>query len=134
MTKKPGRPRKHGFQPIWMLMRATTAFYAYDEARRRGEKHSAAVQETVRRIQMEEVKIRTSENEEKKMPISETEVKRILAAWQPRNQTVGLIVSRPDPSDDKIILPGGRQVRRVLDCAYGLHPTYPRINARLKNS
>ena len=124
MTKKPGRPRKHGFQPIWMLMRATTAFYAYDEARRRGEKHSAAVQSAACAVRLEYPG----------MPISETEVKRMLAQWRPSNQDMGLIISKPEPPNDTIILPDGKKARRVLDASFGPRPTYPRINAALKGS
>jgi len=52
MDNKRGRPRKNGQQPTWMLMRDTTAIYFYDEARIKGEKHSAAVQRAVTGVRM----------------------------------------------------------------------------------
>lgn len=59
---------------LWQFARAGIVMCAYDEARARGEKHSAAVQYAV-----DLVRLRHAE-----MPISPTEVKRILATWRPR--------------------------------------------------
>jgi len=75
-----GRPRKTGDTiQFWQFARAGMALCAYDEARGRGEKHSAAVRDVV-----QFVKQRNPE-----MHISETETKRILAAWRPRgSQTI----------------------------------------------
>ena len=48
---------------------------AYDEARERGDKHSVAVRGVVEHLKKSDLG----------MPISETEVKRILSLWRPRN-------------------------------------------------
>jgi hypothetical protein len=58
----------------WQFGRAVVVMAAFDEAREHGEKHSAAV-----RYAVEAVKQRNS-----KIPISETEVKRILATFRPK--------------------------------------------------
>lgn len=74
--RRKGRPRKKedGIE-FWQFARAARVMYAYDEARERGDKHSVAVRDAVELLKQS--------NPE--MPISQTEVKRILAAWRPRN-------------------------------------------------
>ena len=42
-----GRPRKNGAKPGGMLGREVITLGAYDEARRRGEKHVVAISEAV---------------------------------------------------------------------------------------
>jgi hypothetical protein len=44
---KPGRPKKNGQKPMWMLERDTLAIYACGRAREAGEKHSVAVTGTM---------------------------------------------------------------------------------------
>ena len=74
--RQRGRPRKkENSIKSWRFMRAAMAMCAYDEARKRGDKHSVAVRNAV-----DFVKQRNP-----KMPISETEVKRTLAALRPRS-------------------------------------------------
>jgi hypothetical protein len=73
-TKKRGRPAKHGVKDPRTLSRTLAVLHSFDRARARGEKHSAAIRESVdfvRQLHPE-------------MPISETEVKRILAEFRPR--------------------------------------------------
>jgi len=71
-----GRPRQaENTMPFWQFMRAARVMYAYDDARERGEKHSVAVKEAVELLKQSSLG----------MPISQTEVKRILAVWRPRN-------------------------------------------------
>ena len=53
--------------------RASLVMTSYDEARKNGQKHSAAVVQTVELIKQSNPMMR----------ISKTEVKRILAAWRP---------------------------------------------------
>ena len=74
--KKRGRPRqaKDTIQ-YWQFARVGGVMCAYDEARERGDKHSVAVRGAVEHLK------KSSPG----MPISETEVKRILAVWRPRN-------------------------------------------------
>jgi len=71
--KKLGRPPTNGKQPAWMFYRMMFALYAYNEARA-STKHSSAISEAICfvRSQFPEV------------PISETEVKRVIAQLQPR--------------------------------------------------
>ena len=78
--KKPlGRPKKkEGAIACWRLFRDVMVVSAYAEARESGEKHSAAVTQAV-----DHVRQRCSE-----MRISETEVKRTLAIYQPRNNQI----------------------------------------------
>ena len=73
--KSKGRPRKvaDSMQP-WQFGRAGRAMAAYDEAREKGEKHSAAVRYAVDSLRRISPKLR----------ISETEVKRILSKFRPR--------------------------------------------------
>jgi hypothetical protein len=73
--KKRGRPPKNGTTEPWRFGRALQVVHAYTKARNSGEKHSAAVKEAinfVRRLDPE-------------TPISESEVKRVLAELLPQN-------------------------------------------------
>lgn len=127
MTKR-GRPPKKGAQPGWMLHRIGLALDAYNDARNRGEKHSAAVREAVANV-----KSRISG-----MPISETVVKRILAEYQPEGIPVSLRVSRPtEPEAQRTVdeykalgLPGTPSM--VLTLGFGPRPKYPRHNAKAR--
>jgi hypothetical protein len=75
MKKKLGRPRKtEGEFSTNDLVRAGTVMGLYDQARQNGQKHSAAVSQTVAFINQCHPMMR----------ISETAAKRILAVWRPR--------------------------------------------------
>jgi hypothetical protein len=75
MKKKLGRPRKtQGEISTDDFMRAGTVMSLYDQARQNGQKHSAAVRQSVELIKQRHPMMR----------ISETELKRILVAWRPR--------------------------------------------------
>ncbi|MGA8211963.1 MAG: hypothetical protein WB799_00110 [Candidatus Sulfotelmatobacter sp.] len=117
--KKPGRPRKNGQKPMWMLMRDTLAIYAYGLARDVGEKHIVAILEAVKHIR----------DSCPRMPISETEVNRILVAWRSRQRATCLFVSKPDPERSIIQVPGrdGRIIyaRIVYTASVGSHPSLP---------
>jgi hypothetical protein len=70
-----GRPRKEeGSIEFWQFARAAIVTCAYDEARQNGEKHSSAVRHAV-----DSLKLCSQE-----MPVSETEVRRILSTFRPR--------------------------------------------------
>ena len=58
---------------------------AYDEARRRGEKHVVSISEAVSAVR----------DCDSKMPISETEVRRILACWRSKTTAAGTILPEP---------------------------------------
>jgi hypothetical protein len=120
--ERRGRPRKNGEQPMWMLERATLAVYGYDQARKAAEKHMAAITCAVKLIRATH----------SWMKVSETEVKRILADWRSSRRPVGLLVSRPDPADCRLVLPDGQVVRRLLTASFGPRPHYPRTNAAPK--
>lgn len=73
--RRKGRPRKKEDSiEFWQFARAARVMCAYDEARERGDKHSVAVRGAVEHLKQSNLG----------MPISQTEVKRILAAWRPR--------------------------------------------------
>jgi hypothetical protein len=75
MKEKMGRPRKkEGVISERDFHRVGVVMSLYDAVRKNGQKHSAAVAVTVELIKQSYSMMR----------ISETEVKRILAAWQPR--------------------------------------------------
>ncbi len=118
-----GRPRKGGYQPIWMLYRATYGLYAYQVARKAGQKHSVAISEAVKYVR-EKIPA---------MPISETEVKRIVARWQSRKNRICLFVGEPGPEPRFTLGPGPdgkiRPLRIVHTVCVGPHPDYPRSNA-----
>ena len=69
-----GRPKKDGVKPGWMLFRSFMVLHAYDQARARGEKHSAAIAEAVSALR----------SRMPGMPISETEVRRVLQNFDRR--------------------------------------------------
>ncbi len=119
MTKR-GRPKKNGLQPGWMLLRRMEALYAYGQARMAGEKHSAAVREAVKAVREKHPSMR----------ISETEVRRILADWQPKNVPTVIVVGKPDRPDEERTLPDGQKAKTVLSLGFGSRPNYPRTNAR----
>lgn len=84
----------------WQFGRAALVMAAYDEARRRDGKHSAAVTFTV-----EEVKQRFP-----KIPISETEVKRILATFRPKGSRIILRFERSTLTAEEV-----EERRRIRD-------------------
>lgn len=117
MAIKRGRPAKNGMQPGWMMLRAMELLHAYDEARKAGEKHVAAVHSAVDAVR----------TKYPAMPVSATAVKRMLAEWRPKDGRNGILVTKPN---DIITLPDGRKARRTLIFGYGLRPNYPRVNAK----
>ena len=116
---KPGRPKKNGATPMWMLKRDTIVLYGYQQARGAGEKHSVAIQEAISFLRELEPGI----------PISATEVKRIVARWRPRHLPYGCFVVKADPTEDPITLPGGYVVRRRFTVCVQPRVEYPRANA-----
>ena len=121
--KTPGRPKKNGQKPMWMLGRATLVVYAYGRARDAGNKHSVAISEAVKYIRV------TAPT----MPISETEVKRVVAEWRSKRRPMCLVVTRPDPEHNTVTLPNGRKARILYTASVQLHPIYPRANAAEKS-
>ena len=71
--KTRGRPKKEeGREEFWRFVRAGMIVYAYNEARKRKQKHSAAVGEAVAYVRQHRPE----------MPVSETVVKRTLATFR----------------------------------------------------
>lgn len=101
--RPPGRPKKNeGRIEAWHLLRAAMAMSAYNEARASGQKHSAAVTQA-----LDYIRQHCSE-----MPISETEVKRTLAAYQPRDSQTTFQFKRVSPDD--VELARLRLIRKLL--------------------
>jgi hypothetical protein len=83
--KRPrGRPSKNGSKDPKHLGRALTAYVAYHEARRAGEKHYSALIEAADFIR------KTHPH----TPMSETEAKRVLAEFRPKDSPLELRVER----------------------------------------
>lgn len=119
--EKRGRPRKNGLQDCWIfLKRMPLTLFAYDQSREAGEKHSEAIKAAVSFIR----EVRPP------MPISESEVRRILATWRGRGRSLVPLVSKVDPSESVTSLAGGRMSRRFFAVSVGPRPTYPRANAK----
>jgi hypothetical protein len=114
-----GRPRKNGLQPHWMWERASLVLFAYDRSRNLGNKHSTAVIEAVTFVR----------EQNPQMPISESEVKRILARLRSKDAKLTPIVTAPAPGCETKTLPNGRILRVKFKVSLGPCPIYPRINA-----
>ena len=88
-----GRPKKEkGLIELWRFGRAGVVRFAYDEARQRGEKHSVAIICAVEYIRQHYPK----------MPISETEVRRVLATFQPRKSRTVLRFERATVGGERL--------------------------------
>lgn len=79
---KQGRPRTNGRKPGWVLGRVLIAIEAYDRARRHGQKHWFALEAAVNAVRTEFPGV----------PISQSEVKRVLADLRPKNASEALLV------------------------------------------
>lgn len=119
--KKRGRPRRNGEKLFWMLVREAVAVFAYGRARKAGLKYSSAITEATNYIRATYPL----------MKISETEVKRIVARWQPKQAAACLAVSKPDSQHSIIWTPRG-----IKTIGFTIwvrpHPVYPRANAASK--
>jgi len=144
--KRPcGRPRKEqGRTKFGPFTRSGMVMSAYDEARERGEKHSAAVTDAVEVIR----------RQHPRMPVSDTEVKRTLATYRPRNSRSILRFKRLIVGDEKLaklrsmleqartptenwslVPPPSTQSleksRTVYTFGYGERPLFPRHNRKI---
>lgn len=122
---KRGRPRKNGLQPSWMLLRSFLVLDAYNEARSSPLKYSSAVSEAVATVK------KTWPD----MPISEAEVKRILANFQPKGIPVAFKVTKVSDSETTLLpavcqlmgVPEGSKMKTIFTFGFGPRPEYPRI-------
>lgn len=93
--RRRGRPRKkEGAIECWQFVRAAMALCAYHEAREGGQKHSVGVKHAVDFVKQLDPE----------MPISEAEVRRTVAAWQPRNSQTILRFERSSLSEEDVKL------------------------------
>jgi hypothetical protein len=107
---------------MWVLERIVLVVYAYGLARDRGEKYSVAIYEAVKYIR-ENVPA---------MRISETEVRRILAAWRPKRSPSCLVVRKSQTTECQRRLLRGRKFSRCYTVSVEQRPIYPRANAAKK--
>lgn len=143
--KGKGRPPKNGVTEPWRFGRALKVVHAYRKARAGGEKHSAAVREAVEFVRQHDPK----------MPISETEVKRILAEFLPKDGPAALVVEYATLEGEEaaklrslheqrlanagIKITGGlsdqnrRKPLKRFKFRFGERPHYPRHNASSTN-
>jgi hypothetical protein len=87
------------------MHRDLTVVWSYNESRRAGEKHVTAVGHAVAEVRKQFPGIK----------ISETEVKRVLATYQPKGYAVTFIATKT---------PTG------FSLGFGARPEYTRINAK----
>jgi hypothetical protein len=112
--KRKGRPpQARNTIQSWQFVRAARVMCAYDEARERGDKHSVAVRGVVEHLKQSNPG----------MPISQTEVKRILAVWRPRNAGTILRFER----NQELTGPVESLIARFAE-----RPNYPRHNRKIR--
>jgi hypothetical protein len=99
-----GRPKLNG---ITKLYRDLTVVCSYNEWRRAGEKHANAVASAVSEVR----------KEYPGMKVSETEVKRVLAKYQPKGYPEVFTVTRH---------------KNGFGLGFGPRPEHTRINAKTK--
>jgi hypothetical protein len=140
-----GRPKKEGVKPGWTLFRSFLVLHAYNEARAKGDKHAAAITESVSAVR----------SRAPGMKISESEVKRVLAEFQSKDSDGSWIITegvahgpelalwldnleclaaiaRRSRGKLKVSIPDGKFQSRVLKMwtiQVGPRPHYPRSNA-----
>jgi hypothetical protein len=114
-----GRPRKNGAKSWPMLRRSLLILLEFDRARRPELKHSAAIAETVAVIRRKYRDVR----------VSETEVKRTLAEWRPRNRATTYLAREPE-NPGKMHRLDGLDYRVIVSLYVGPRPVYPRINQK----
>jgi len=85
--KQRGRPLQNGVQPNWMAFRTLSILEAYQQSRKTGTKHSSAVREAAETV-----------HNALQVNVSETEVKRIIAEWQPACGEYALTVTKMSDS------------------------------------
>lgn len=144
IPKKPrGRPLKEKDRiEDLQFGRAAMVLVAYDEARQSGQKHSCAVKQAVEVVRQDDPEI----------PISESEVRRVLATFRPREGRTVLLFERTALSEEELrthrvlreqlaILSGKHKLElppeiyssrraEIFQIRLGERPFYPRHNRR----
>src|SRR5260370_41280965 len=91
--RQRGRPRKQGdAEPFWHFVRLALLMCVYDESRETGDKHSVAI-----RFAVDFVKQQCPD-----MPVSETELRRVLGRWRPRGSGVIFRFERSALSEEQL--------------------------------
>jgi hypothetical protein len=101
-----GRPKLNG---VTKLQRDLTVVWSYNESRRTGEKHPIAVASAASEVQ----------KQYPGMKASETEVKRVLAQYQPTGYAETFVVTK---------------IKNGFGLGFGARPVHTRINARKRAS
>jgi hypothetical protein len=101
-----GRPKLNG---VTKLQRDLTVVWSYNESRRAGEKHATAVAHAASEVRKQYPEIK----------ISETEVKRTLAKYQPKGYAETFVVTK---------------IKNGFGLGFGARPKHTRINARKRPS
>jgi hypothetical protein len=142
--KKRRRPPKGGVKDPSHFARALMFTNSCDQAREGGEKRSAAITEGVNSVKQSVPRL----------PLSETEGKRILAEFRPKDSETGLIVraSNVDAAEKARrrnlraqvpgfggTIPAELAKQNLQKCpgfqfGIGQRPVYPRHNAKAPNS
>ena len=79
--RQKGRPKKKQDSiKVWQFGRAAIVMSAYDEAREKDQKHSAAIRDAVDMVRLRNPK----------MPISESGARRILSEFRSRQREITL--------------------------------------------
>jgi hypothetical protein len=97
-----GRPKLNSVEK---LQRDLTVVWSYNESRRAGEKHASAVASAASEVR----------KQHPGMKVSETEVKRVLARFQPKGYPQVFTVTK---------------LRNGFGLGFGPRPEHTRINAR----
>ncbi len=146
--RQKGRPRKkEDTIKCGQFARAAMALCAYDEARESGQKHSVAIRYALHFVKQLN----------RDMPISETEVRRILSTFRPRRSGTVLRFERSTLSEEDIKInrwvreqfallqgkkgitllapPGYDETRSVarFTVRFAERPNYPRHNRKAPN-
>jgi hypothetical protein len=124
MNKRPrGRPKKaEDSMKASQFGRAAVVICAYDEFRKKPEKYKEAIKETVASLK----------RSNPKMPISNSEVNRILARFRPKGSKIVLLFERSRLSEEDI-----KKYRAVFEQAAAWHeeigttlPQLPALNEK----
>lgn len=105
--EKRGRPKTNGVHSPWMGFRPFYTLWAFHAAREQGEKYECALAQTVDLVR----------KDFPDMPMSISEVKRVLAELQPEGTEEVFSVRRTG--------------KRKLDIYFGPRPVYERKNAKI---
>jgi hypothetical protein len=111
-----GRPKKNGVKPFWEFSRTVLGLYGYDKARGMGEKYEASLKAGIAQVK----------RAYPELPMSVTEMKRILATFRPKS---GDAATFHVAECENFRLPGGRMTGQAWDIRIGAQPKYPRSNS-----